>query len=347
MSQANRKLTKRQIRDGVTSKSSKPTVGKHIAGKVKSAFKQQKETARQSLSSQPETKIAAKVKVQRARKLIQRTPNQEILQRARVLKKQRINLEKMEPVRLQKALAASGVGSRREMEQWISQGMVRINGKVAQLGDRITPDDEISVRGSAINIKWPDRLPRIMVYYKQEGEIVSRDDPQGRTSIFDRLPQTVSSRWVAIGRLDINTCGLLILTTSGELVNRFAHPSFEVEREYAVRVLGELSIEQKQKLLDGVELEDGTAQVQYLSEQGGEGANKWYKIVIKEGRNREVRRLFESQGLTVSRLVRVRFGPIALPKRLKRGQYYEFNEFEVANIMKWAGLYHSDSVGKR
>lgn len=347
MSQANRKLTKRQIRDGVTNKSTKPTVGKHIAGKVKSAFKQQKETARQSLSSQPETKIADKVKVQRARKLIQRTPNQEILQRARVLKKQRINLEKMEPVRLQKALAASGVGSRREMEQWISQGMVRINGKVAQLGDRITPDDEISVRGSAINIKWPDRLPRIMVYYKQEGEIVSRDDPQGRTSIFDRLPQTVSSRWVAIGRLDINTCGLLILTTSGELVNRFAHPSFEVEREYAVRVLGELSIEQKQKLLDGVELEDGTAQVQYLSEQGGEGANKWYKIVIKEGRNREVRRLFESQGLTVSRLVRVRFGPIALPKRLKRGQYYEFNEFEVANIMKWAGLYHSDSVGKR
>ncbi|WP_239348688.1 pseudouridine synthase [Snodgrassella communis] len=347
MSQANRKLTKRQIRDGVTSKSSKPTVGKHIAGNVKSAFKQQKETARQSLSSQPETKVAAKVKVQRARKLIQRTPNQEILQRARVLKKQRINLEKMEPVRLQKALAASGVGSRREMEQWISQGMVRINGKIAQLGDKITPDDEISVRGSAINIKWPDRLPRIMVYYKQEGEIVSRDDPQGRTSIFDRLPQTVSSRWVAIGRLDINTCGLLILTTSGELVNRFAHPSFEVEREYAVRVLGELSIEQKQKLLDGVELEDGTAQVQYLSEQGGEGANRWYKIVIKEGRNREVRRLFESQGLTVSRLVRVRFGPIALPKRLKRGQYYEFNEFEVANIMKWAGLYHSDPVGKR
>ncbi|KDN12903.1 23S rRNA pseudouridylate synthase B [Snodgrassella communis] len=347
MSQANRKLTKRQIRDGVTSKSSKRTVGKHIAGKVKSAFKQQKETTRQSLSSQPETKVAAKVKVQRARKLIQRTPNQEILQRARVLKKQRINLEKMEPVRLQKALAASGVGSRREMEQWISQGLVRINGKVAQLGDRITPNDEISVRGSAINIKWPDRLPRIMVYYKQEGEIVSRDDPQGRTSIFDRLPQTVSSRWVAIGRLDINTCGLLILTTSGELVNRFAHPSFEVEREYAVRVLGELSIEQKQKLLDGVELEDGNAKIQYLSEQGGEGANRWYKIVIKEGRNREVRRLFESLGLTVSRLVRVRFGPIALPKRLKRGQYYEFNEFEVANIMKWAGLYHSDLVGKR
>lgn len=347
MSQDNRTLTKRQIRDGVTSKSSKRTVSKHIAGKVKSAFKHQKETARQTLSSQPETKVGFKVKVQRARKLIQRTPNQEILQRARVLKKQRINLEKMEPVRLQKALAASGVGSRREMEQWISQGLVRINGKVAQLGDRITPDDEISVRGSAINIKWPDRLPRIMVYYKQEGEIVSRDDPQGRTSIFDRLPQTVSSRWVAIGRLDINTCGLLILTTSGELVNRFAHPSFEVEREYAVRVLGELSIEQKQKLLDGVELEDGTAQVQYLSERGGEGVNKWYKIVIKEGRNREVRRLFESQGLTVSRLVRVRFGPIVLPKRLKRGQYYEFNEFEVANIMKWAGLYHSDSVGKR
>ncbi|MCT6882941.1 pseudouridine synthase [Snodgrassella sp. ESL0324] len=345
MNQAKKKLTKRQIRDGVASKSNKHVSGRHSGNKTKSALRQQNNTGGKADSSV--ITANTKTKVQRAKKLVQRTPNQEIQQRARMLKDQRISLEKMEPVRLQKALAASGAGSRREMEQWISQGLVRINGKVAQLGDKITPDDEVSVRGSAINIKWPDRLPRIMVYYKQEGEIVSRDDPQGRVSVFDRLPQTASSRWVAIGRLDINTCGLLILTTSGELVNRFAHPSFEVEREYAVRVLGELSEEQKQSLLNGVELEDGIAQAQHLWEQGGEGANKWYNIIIKEGRNREVRRLFESQGLTVSRLVRVRFGPIALPNRLKRGQYYELNEFEVANIMKWAGLYQSESSKKR
>lgn len=328
MSQNKQKLTKRQLRDGISAKnhdkSAKSTGKRPLKGKNQPGTSQQN--------------MAPKPKIQKAKKLIQRSPNQEVQQRARNLKAQRIDLEQMEPVRLQKALAASGVGSRREMEQWISQGLVRVNGKPAQLGDRITPEDEVMVRGSTINIKWPDRLPRIIVYYKQEGEIVSRDDPQGRVSIFDRLPQTASSRWVAIGRLDINTSGLLILTTSGELVNRFAHPSFEVEREYAVRVLGELTDEQKQNLLTGVELEDGTAKAQQLWEQGGEGVNRWYNIIIKEGRNREVRRLFESQGLTVSRLVRVRFGPIPLPARLKRGQYYELNELEVASIMSWAGL---------
>ena len=167
---------------------------------------------------------------------------------------------------------------------------------------------------------------------------MSRDDPQGRVSIFDRLPQAASSRWVAIGRLDINTSGLLILTTSGELVQRFAHPSFEVEREYVVRVLGELTQEQMDALSEGVMLEDGLARVERIYEQGGEGANKWYNVVLKEGRNREVRRLFESQGLTVSRLVRVGFGPIGLPNRLKRGQFYELNPMEVANIMKWADM---------
>ena len=279
-----------------------------------------------------------KLQVSRAKKLVVRSPNQKIQERARELKEQRVSSHDIEPMRLQKALAASGVGSRREMEQWITQGLVKINGKVAQLGDKVAPDDEISVRGQAVKIKWPDRLPRILLYYKQEGEIVSRDDPQGRVSIFDRLPQTASSRWVAIGRLDINTSGLLILTTSGELVNRFAHPSFEVEREYAVRILGELTDEQRQALTEGVMLEDGLAKIERLFEQGGEGANRWYNVVIKEGRNREVRRLFESQGLTVSRLVRVGFGPIGLPARLKRGQYYELNQFEVANIVRWAGM---------
>ncbi|MCO6504572.1 MAG: rRNA pseudouridine synthase [Snodgrassella sp.] len=340
MSQAKKKMTKRQIRDGISTKNF--VKDRIIAGKRRK--NKQNQSGKIELLSAAK---AVKPRVAKAKKMIQRAPNQEVQQRARNLKAQRIDLKQMEPVRIQKALAASGVGSRREMEQWIIQGLVHVNGKTAQLGDRITPEDEVTVRGSSINIKWPDRLPKIIVYYKQEGEIVSRDDPQGRLSVFDRLPQTASSRWVAIGRLDINTSGLLILTTSGELVNRFAHPSFEVEREYAVRVLGELTEDQKQNLLNGVQLDDGIAKAQQLWEQGGEGANRWYNIIIKEGKNHEVRRLFESQGLTISRLVRVRFGPIPLPARLKRGQYYELNELEVANVMSWAGLQQSMKSKRR
>lgn len=338
----NKSLTKRQIRDGHHTKSS--------SVKLKSSKKSVLSANNKKVREQKQNAIASpqivKAPVKRAKKMVVRNPNQEIQLKARALKEQRYDLTHMEPVRLQKALAASGVGSRREMEQWISQGFVQVNGKVAQLGDRITPEDEVKVKNSIINIKWPDRLPRIVLYYKQEGEIVSRDDPQGRLSVFDRLPQAESSRWVAIGRLDINTSGLLILTTSGALVNRFAHPSFEVDREYAVRVRGELTIEQKNALLEGVELEDGIAKAQSLSEQGGEGANRWYNIVVREGRNREVRRLFESQGLVVSRLVRVRFGPLALPVRLKRGQYYELNEVEVADVMRWAGLNMANNKSK-
>ena len=287
-----------------------------------------------------------KPRVTKAKKLIVRAPNQKIQQRADFLKEQRADLSRQEPERLQKILAASGVGSRRQMEEWISNGWVQVNGKTAQLGDKVSPDDQVSVKGNAIKLKWADRLPRIILYYKQEGEIVSRDDPQGRVSIFDRLPQAASSRWVAIGRLDINTSGLLILTTSGELVQRFAHPKFEVQREYAVRVLGEVSREQMQQLTQGIMLDDGLAQVERISEQGGEGANKWYNVVIKEGRNREVRRIFEHIGLTVSRLVRVGFGPIGLPNRLKRGQFYELNPAEVAAILKWADMALPNS-GKR
>ncbi|OAM26087.1 MULTISPECIES: pseudouridine synthase [Eikenella] len=282
---------------------------------------------------------APKTRVARAKKLAVRPANQKVQSRVRQLQEQRSDLSGIEPVRLQKALAASGVGSRREMEEWIQNGWVSVNGKPAQLGDKVQPDDQVLVKGSVVKLKWPDRLPRIILYYKQEGEIVSRDDPQGRVSIFDRLPQAASSRWVAIGRLDINTSGLLILTTSGELANRFAHPSFEVEREYAVRVLGELEIEQMRQLTgEGVMLEDGLAQVERIHSQGGEGANKWYNVVLKEGRNREVRRIFEHFGLTVSRLVRTGFGPIALPNRLKRGQFYELNAAEVASVMKWVDM---------
>ncbi|MCG6504918.1 pseudouridine synthase [Kingella pumchi] len=293
-------------------------------------------------AGQPESRRdsrAPKQRAAKAKKLIVRNPNQKIMERARELKERRSDLSRIEPERLQKVLAASGVGSRREMEEWIAAGLVQVNGKTAGLGDKVTPDDQVTVKGSVIKLKWADRLPRIILYYKQEGEIVSRDDPQGRVSIFDRLPQAASSRWVAIGRLDINTSGLLILTTSGELVQRFAHPSFEVEREYAVRVLGEMTAEQMRQLTEeGVMLEDGLAKVERIFEQGGEGANKWYSVVIKEGRNREVRRIFEHFGLTVSRLVRVGFGPIGLPNRLKRGQFYELNPAEVANIVKWADM---------
>ena len=292
----------------------------------------------------PEMEKAPKTRVARAKKLAVRPANQKVQSQVRRLQEQRSDLSGIEPVRLQKALAASGVGSRREMEEWIQNGWVTVNGKVAQLGDKVRPEDQVLVKGSVIKLKWPDRLPRIILYYKQEGEIVSRDDPQGRVSIFDRLPQAASSRWVAIGRLDINTSGLLILTTSGELANRFAHPSFEVEREYAVRVLGELGMDEMRLLTSkGVMLEDGLARVERIHSQGGEGANKWYNVVLKEGRNREVRRIFEHFGLTVSRLVRTGFGPIGLPNRLKRGQFYELNAAEVASVMKWADLPLPDS----
>ncbi len=326
--------SKREWRDGVAAKPKKAP--------AKAAAKNRpSENAAKSRSGEANIRsesAAPKQRASKAKKLVVRNPNQKIMERARDLKEKRADLSRFAPERLQKVLAASGVGSRREMEEWIANGWVSVNGRVADLGEKITPDDQVTVKGNPIKLKWADRLPRIILYYKQEGEIVSRDDPQGRVSIFDRLPQTASSRWVAIGRLDINTSGLLILTTSGELVQRFAHPSFEVEREYAVRTLGELTTEQMRQLSEGVMLEDGLAKVERIRENGGEGVNKWYSVVIKEGRNREVRRIFESQGLTVSRLVRVGFGPIALPNRLKRGQFYELNPAEVANIVKWADM---------
>ena len=347
--------SKREFRDGGSSKkpAAKKTAAQKAAAPKAAAPKTQNKRSdglKAGKSTQagfkPKTQAAdkqqeaaPKTRATRAKKLIVRAPNQKIQERARDLKEKRVGSENIEPERLQKVLAASGVGSRREMEEWISQGMVKLNGRVAQLGDKVAPGDYVQVKGQNINLKWADRLPRIILYYKQEGEIVSRDDPQGRVSIFDRLPQAASSRWVAIGRLDINTSGLLILTTSGELVQRFAHPSFEVEREYAVRMLNKISTEQMKMLTkEDVMLEDGLAKVERIYEQGGEGANKWYNVVIKEGRNREVRRIFESLDLTVSRLVRVGFGPIGLPNRLKRGQFYELNPAEVANIVKWADM---------
>ena len=243
--------------------------------------------------------------------------------------------------RLQKVLAQAGLGSRREMEEWIAAGRVTVNGAVATLGGRVTEGDRVQVDGRLIRLKLENepQLPRVLLYHKQEGEIVSRDDPEGRASVFDHLPRLRGQKWIAIGRLDFNTSGLLIFTTSGELANRLMHPRFEVEREYAVRVQGEMTPEQiKQMTREGLELEDGLVKFAKLVDEGGEGFNHWYRIVIKEGRNREVRRAFEALGLTVSRLMRVRFGIVNLPSRIKRGMMAELGEVEVRAVMEWAGL---------
>lgn len=240
--------------------------------------------------------------------------------------------------KLHKALATAGLGSRRDMEQLIGEGQVSINGLPAKVGDRVKPGDLVKVNGKLVRLTWKKQMPRVLLYHKPEGEIVSRDDPEGRPSVFAGLPGVRGGRWVSVGRLDINTEGLLIFTTGGELANRLSHPRYEVEREYAVRIIGTLTQDQTDALLNGVELEDGTANVENIVPAGGEGINQWYHLVIKEGRNREVRRLFEHLGLTVSRLIRVRYGPIAMPPRLKRGMREELAEQEVAALMQWCGL---------
>ena len=240
--------------------------------------------------------------------------------------------------KLQKVLAQAGLGSRRDMELWIQEGRVTVNGKVAAIGLRVGPEDLIKV-GRRI-VRWPvaERLPRVLLYHKPEGEIVSRDDPEGRDTVFAKLPRPRGAKWLAVGRLDYNTCGLLIFTTSGEVANRMTHPSFEVEREYAVRIIGELSSEQIAKLKSGITLADGVAHCEFVADEGGEGSNHWYRLVLKEGRNRIVRRMFEALGLTVSRLMRVRFGIVGLPPRLKRGQFIELTEAETRRLLQWLQL---------
>lgn len=239
-----------------------------------------------------------------------------------------------EPERLQKVLAQVGIGSRREIEEWVIAGRISVNGLPAALGQKIGPGDQVKYNGKLIPLKFISRPPRLLIYHKQEGEIVSRDDPEGRPAVFDRLPVLNKGRWIAVGRLDFNTSGLLLFTNDGDLANKLMHPRYEMEREYAVRLLGELSEEQKASLTSGIELEDGPARFSALSDQGGEGANHWYRVTLSEGRNREVRRMFESVGLTVSRLMRVRYGPVLLPSRLKRGMWMELPEEQVTAIVE-------------
>jgi len=240
--------------------------------------------------------------------------------------------------RLQKVMAQSGHGSRRNIEILIAQGHITINGQVAKLGDSVGPRDKVKLDGNLINLRFGDPLPRVLVYHKNAGEIVTRDDPQDRPTVFERLPKVNGGRWVSVGRLDFNTEGLLIFTTSGELANRLTHPRFEVEREYAVRLLGELTDEQKAKLLEGVDIDGELCKFDSLEDRGGEGANHWYHVVLREGKNREVRRMMEAVGLTVSRLLRVRFGCVELPSQLKRGQMREMDEEQVQTLLAFSGM---------
>ena len=244
------------------------------------------------------------------------------------------------PERIQKLLANAGIGSRREIEGWIKSGRLTVNERPAQLGDRITPADHIALDGRVFRQLANSRPGgrRVILYHKPEGELTTRKDPEGRPTVFESLPRLHSKRWVSVGRLDTNTSGLLLFTTDGILANRLMHPSQEVEREYAVRVLGRVSDEQLTALKTGIRLEDGTARFESIKDAGGEGANHWYHVVLKEGRNREVRRLWEAVGVTVSRLVRIRFGSIQLPRGLRRGMWREVSDTEMANLLKLAGL---------
>ena len=241
--------------------------------------------------------------------------------------------------KLQKVLARAGLGSRREMEQVISQGRASIDGKVAKLGDRVELDQLLRVDGHTIKVESAEQsICRVLMYHKPEGELCTRKDPQGRATVFNRLPPLKSGRWIAVGRLDVNTSGLLMFTTDGELANRLMHPKFKVEREYACRVFGEVSDTALANLRRGVELEDGFAQFQQVKPAGGEGINRWYNAVLTSGRNREVRRLWSSQGVQVSRLIRIRYGEILLQKHLPQGGWLEMELSQINYLRKLVQL---------
>jgi 23S rRNA pseudouridine2605 synthase len=250
--------------------------------------------------------------------------------------------------RLQKVLANAGLGSRREIEGWISEGKIEVNGSPAQLGQRILPEDRIKINGrpvSARRLAPPAR--EVLLYNKPEGELVTRRDPEGRRTVFDGLPKLKQGRWIPVGRLDINSSGLLLLTTDGELANRLMHPSRLVEREYAVRVMGEVSEEQLEQLVRGVELEDGPARFEEIVGAGGEGINRWFHVVIMEGRRREVRRMWEAVGAQVSRLKRVRYGSVMLDSALKAGRWRYLTAGEIEQLLAVSGSASASSRGGR
>ena len=240
-----------------------------------------------------------------------------------------------------------GFGSRREIERWIEQGRIKINGKACALGDRVKPGDWVHVDGKRIIVREDKpTATRVIMYHKPEGQVCTRSDPEGRPTVFDHLPKAGRARWISIGRLDINTSGLLLFTTNGELANRLMHPSNQVEREYAVRVSGEVTRENIRQLLTGVELEDGPAHFDDIQDGGGEGYNHWYYVVIREGRKREVRRLWEAVGARVSRLIRVRYGNIIMPKSLRKGRIKALDHSEIKQLGDSVGLELEVDAGK-
>jgi 23S rRNA pseudouridine2605 synthase len=251
----------------------------------------------------------------------------------------------METDKLQKIIANIGLTSRRKAEDWIKAGRVSVNGSVAKLGDRAKADDKIRVDGKLIQSNQPIHR-RMIAYHKPEGEICTRNDPEGRASVFDVLPSIKHGRWINIGRLDINTSGLIFFTNDGELANRLMHPSYQVLRKYAVRVRGEVTKEMTQQLIDGIELDDGWANFDSVIDAGGEGSNHWYTVTLKEGRNREVRRLWEALGLQVSRLHRIQYGEYELPRSLKRGRWQDVAPKELADFENLVGLKKSPAPKK-
>jgi len=242
-----------------------------------------------------------------------------------------------ETPKLHKVLAQAGMGSRLEMEQLILEGRISVNNEPAHIGQRIQFGDAIKVNGKPIRVRIDPPPARVIAYHKPVGEVVTHDDPQNRPTVFRRLPKLQQGKWQSVGRLDLNTEGLLLFTSSGELANNLMHPRFGLEREYAVRVLGALSKEEKQMLLDGVNLDDGMAQFGSIEDGGGEGSNCWYRVTISEGRNREVRRMMEAVGHAVSRLIRIRYGAMVLPRGLKRGEWMELDESDIRALMQAAG----------
>ncbi len=253
-----------------------------------------------------------------------------------------------ETEKVQKVLARAGFGSRREVERWLTAGRVRVNGKPAGLGDRVAQADRIAIDGKPVPSRRREPAQtRVLAYHKPEGKVVTRTDPEGRPTVFAGLPRLAGGRWIAVGRLDINTAGLLLLTNDGELANRLMHPSRAVEREYASRVWGEVTPSTLALLRAGVDLGDGLARFERIEDAGGEGSNHWYQVVLCRGRQREVHRLWESQGVRVSRLIRTRYGPISLPRRLPRGKWQDLSEREIGLLRAEVGLPSNVSTAPR
>ena len=249
--------------------------------------------------------------------------------------------------RIQKILAHQGVASRRQIDAMLQQGRITVDGKIAKPGDQISGREKIAVDGKLIRMAKFESRPRLLIYHKPVGEVCTRSDPEGRPSVFRNLPGLPQGRWVSIGRLDINTSGLILFTDQGELANRLMHPSYEIEREYAVRVHGAVSMEMLQQLRQGVDLDDGPARFEDIIDSGGEGTNHWYHVILKEGKNREVRRLWEAVGVEVSRLVRVRYENFNLPKWLKPGKYRFLDEDVVQKLFQKLELEYKAPVKKR